>query len=114
MAESPLHEQFREIWHFIHEKCEEESKLMILHAMDEPAPACEYSTAPAKFEPWEDPSGVNEELAMGLPGRDFKGDPTDQFNFCPYCKAHVWTNAYTPIGAKINCYYCGGVFGRTV
>ena len=113
MSDPVLHEQFREIWHFIHEKCEEEAKLILVHALDDPAPACEEIVGPAKFEAWEDPS-LQTDLAYGIPGVDYLGRPTDRFNWCPYCKGLVWIGMGCRIGAKLNCLHCRAEFRRTL
>jgi len=108
-----IHDQFEGIVGFVMELCDKESKLIFTHAGDSPAPECENSTHPAKFAIWEEP-GVALDEPMGKPGRDVFGNPTDQFNWCPYCSSHVWTHPSTPIGAKLTCTWCGAWFRRAV
>lgn len=108
----PLHEQFREIWDFVHDLCKEESKLILVHATDEDAPLCEMVTGPARFEVWENPGIVSDELPMGKPGRDYNGDEMSNANCCPYCGCFVWVGITVAVGQIINCLKCRGRFRR--
>lgn len=108
-----IHDQFEEIVGFVDDLCRTESKLRLLHAGDQAAPACEESTKPARFAIWEDPAVVASE-PLGIPGIDDRGNPSDQFNWCPYCHSHVWVSPATPIGTKLTCYWCRAWFRRAI
>ena len=116
MDEPSIHDQYEEIIGFVIQKCEEEDRLFMTHALtaNEDAPACENSKRPARIAYWEDVGIVDTALAMGRPGVDYKGNPSDQFNFCPYCDSHVWVSPTIPIGSKITCYWCGTWFARNI
>lgn len=118
MSEIPsIHDQFEEIIGFVIEKCEyEEKHYHMTHALtaNEIAPECENVTVPAKFAAWEDPSTINPLKPMGKPGLDFQGNPTDQFNWCPYCDHHVWVSPAFPVGKELECPHCHAIFRRAL
>lgn len=108
-----LHEDFTDLWNFVHELCEKESKLILTHAQDEEPPACEMVTRPPRFAVWEDP-GLMPAIPFGLPCTGIRGDMTDQANTCPFCGCFVWVNPSTPVGTEIGCWKCHGQFRRTL
>lgn len=107
----PLREQFEEIWNFVHDLCENESKLVLTHAFDEDAPACEMVTTKAKFEAWEDPAATepSDLMPFGIaePGRPW-------YNYCPICKGFCAVNPATPVGLVIECLLCHLHFRRNL
>jgi hypothetical protein len=115
MSEAPsLHDQFEGLMGFIDDLCRKEHKLVLTHAGDQEAPACEMLIGRAKYEAWEDPAAMPEGLPMGKIALNYKGDPLENANLCPYCDGFVWIATSTPVGTLCECWQCHGKFGRTL
>ena len=112
-----LHENYADLLNFIRQKCEEENKLILTHALDEEPPACEMLTRPAKFESWENP---DLEAVKAAPPRgdvpiDIRtGERMEDANSCPHCGVFIWVARSVPVGMTLECWNCHGKFGRSI
>ena len=78
MEAPSLHDQFEEIWDFVHKKCVEESKLILVHALDTPAPACEM----AADKPVQRLNPESCDCAECTKAKDWT---TPALKICPFC-----------------------------
>jgi hypothetical protein len=112
MSEAPsIQDQFEDIINFIVTDLQYDADRLLDQSVG--PPVCEQSHKRTKIAYWED-VGIIPEEAAGLPGHDLHGNPTDQFNWCPYCNSHVWVNPSTPVGSRLECYWCKAYFRRSI
>lgn len=118
MEPPSLHDQFEEIWDFVHKLCDAEAKLFLTHATDAEAPACERLQSPPRFNSWENPDLETARLLenlppMGTPPLDIRtGKAMDNANMCPFCGSFCWINSSVPIGYVCECWQCHAKFRR--